>query len=147
MKPRECWSVLLNKAERRVKQAQADLAHQQQTQQSLQQSLTRVEQLYGDYRTQAQASDSASQGMQDALNHRQFLSQLDQLRLRLSDELTKSARSLQLLRQAVIEAERERMKMQSLLDEDLQRQRQRASAREQKSLDELGVRQYNLRLS
>lgn len=144
MKARECWNVLLNKAVRQVQEAQASLARLQQTHQSLEQSLARVEQLYNDYRAQSEAPAAASQGMHDALNQRQFLSQLGQLRARLCDELQKSAQARQHQRQALIEAERERMKMQSLVDEDLQRQQQRAHLREQKGLDELGLRQFNL---
>ncbi len=144
MKARECWNVLLNKALRQVQEAQASLARQQQIHQSLEQSLARVEQLYNDYRAQSETPAAASQGMHDALNQRQFLSQLGQLRAKLSDELQKSAQARQVQRQALIEAERERMKMQSLVDEDLQRQQQRAHVREQKGLDELGLRQFNL---
>lgn len=144
MKARECWTVLLGKAQSQVQDAQASLARLQQTHQSLEQSLARVEQLYSDYRAQAEAPALASQGMHDALNQRQFLSQLGQLRQRLSDELQNADRARQVQRLALIEAERERMKMQSLVDEDLQRQQHRAHAREQKSLDELGLRQFNL---
>lgn len=144
MKARECWSVLLNKAQRQVQDAQASLASVHKTHQSLEQSLARVEQLYGDYRTQGHGQVSASQGMQDTLNQRQFLAQLGELRQRLSQELQKSAMARQRQRQALMEAERERMKMQSLVDEDLQRQQRAAQVREQKSLDELGLRQFNL---
>ncbi|MFM8866080.1 MAG: flagellar export protein FliJ [Limnohabitans sp.] len=144
MKARECWTVLLGKAQRQVQEAQTSLARLQQTHQSLEQSLARVEQLYKDYSNQAGAHAAAGQGMHDALNQRQFLSQLGQLRARLADELQKAAQARQAQRQALIDAERERMKMQSLVDEDLQRQQRRADAREQKGLDELGLRQFNL---
>ncbi len=144
MKARECWNILLSKAQRQLQDAQAGLARAQQTHQSLEQSLSRIEQLYSDYRAQAHTPAAAQQGMHDALNQRQFLAQLDQLRTRLSDELQKSAQACQQQRLALIEAERARMKMQSLVDEDLQHQRRLARAREQKSLDELGLRQFNL---
>ncbi|MFM8576782.1 MAG: flagellar export protein FliJ [Limnohabitans sp.] len=144
MKARECWNILLSKAQRQLQDAQAGLARAQQTHQSLEQSLSRIEQLYSDYRAQAHTPAPARQGMHDALNQRQVLAQLDQLRTRLSDELQKSVQACEKQGQALIEAEQARMKMQSLVDEDLQHQRRLASAREQKSLDELGLLQFNL---
>ena len=145
MQARECWTALLNKATRHVQDAQSSLAQQQKTQQSLQDSLKKVTQLYNDYHQQALQPALGMQGMHDALNQRQFLGQLSELRERVQTELDKSVQAVQLHRQAVALAERERMKMQSLVDEDLQRQRRQAQTREQKSMDELGLRQFNLR--
>lgn len=145
MQARECWTALLNKATRHVQDAQSRLAQQQKTQQSLQDSLQKVTQLYNDYHQQALQPPQGMQGMLDALNQRQFLGQLSELRERVQTELDKSVQAVQQHRQAVALAERERMKMQSLVDEDLQRQRRQAQTREQKSMDELGLRQFNLR--
>ena len=39
MKARECWNILLSKAQRQLQDAQAGLARAQQTHQSLEQSL------------------------------------------------------------------------------------------------------------
>lgn len=145
MKARECWTALLSKATHRVQEAQSTLAQQQKTQQSLQDSLERVEQLYQDYHQQALQPTAGMQGMHDALNQRQFLGQLCQLRQHVQGELEKCAQIMLQQRQALAQAERERMKMQSLVDADLQHQRRQAQAREQKSMDELGLRQFNLR--
>jgi flagellar export protein FliJ len=145
MKARECWTALLNKATRRVQDEQTRLTQLQQTHQSLQDSRARVEQLYADYRAPTVQTGAAMQGMHDAINQRQFLNQLDQLRQHVDGELRQSAQALQQQRTTVVEAERERMKMQALVDQDLRSQRLAAQAREQKAMDELGLRQFNLR--
>ena len=145
MKARECWTALLNKATRRVQDEQARLSQLQQHHQSLHDSQARVAQLYADYQAQTLQASAPMQGMHDALNQRQFLNQLVQLRQHVEHELQQSAQALQRQRAAVLEAERERMKMQALVDQDLHNQRLAAQVREQKAMDELGLRQFNLR--
>jgi flagellar export protein FliJ len=145
MQARECWTALLNKATRCVQDAQAQLAKLQQTHQSLLESLHKVEQLYSDYHQQSLQASQGMQGMTDALNQRQFLGQLSELRARIGLEIDKSTQALRQQRSALLEADRERMKMQSMVDEDLRRQQAQAQRREQKTMDELGLRQFNLR--
>ena len=48
------------------------------------------------------------------------------------------------LRQQWLAAERERMKMQSLLDQDTQRVKSSKALREQRQLDEVGTLRFNL---
>ena len=82
MKVRACWSALENKAERRINQLREDSARAEQLRQSLLGSQGKLEQMYEEYRSKAAAADQ-SQGMSDAMNQRQFMSQLLTLRERV----------------------------------------------------------------
>lgn len=143
LKPRACWSVLLTKAEEEVARIQNELQQIRLRAQSLEASRERLLNLHADYQ-QAPATGSTSAGMQDTMNRRQFAAQLLTLLDRVNQDMAQVERVMAHTRQRLAEAEKERLKMQALVDQDLNAARKDAAEREQRQMDELGVRQFNL---
>ena len=143
LKPRACWSVLLTKAEEEVARIQNELQQIRLRAQSLEASRERLLNLHADYQ-QAPATGSTSAGMQDTMNRRQFAAQLLTLLDRVNHDIAQVKRVMAHTRQRLGEAEKERLKMQALVEQDLAAARKDAAEREQRQMDELGVMQFNL---
>lgn len=145
MKARQCWTVLADKAQGQCDQIQQEMSALKLRQDSLQASEARLTQLYTEYRERINHLGSESRGMQDAINERQFMQQLTALLIKVAQDLEHTHRTLQHTRQRWLQAEKEKLKMQALVEQDLRQQRAALQQREQKQLDELGVRQFNLK--
>ena len=143
LKPRACWSVLLTKAQDEVDRIQGELQQIRLRAQSLEASRERLVNLHADYQ-QAPATGSTSAGMQDTMNQRQFAAQLLTLLDRVKQDIAQVERVMAHTRQRLGEAEKERLKMQALVEQDLNAVRKDAAVREQRQMDELGVMQFNL---
>lgn len=141
--PRSCWPVLLNKAQEEVNRIQAELQLLRQRAQGLQDTRSRLLKLYADYQKPSQ-SGSTSAGMQETMNRRQFAAQLLTLVDRVEQDIAHIERAQAGVRQRLALAEKERLKMQALLEQDQLKVRQSAVKREQRQMDELGVMQFNL---
>lgn len=145
MQARQCWTVLANKAQDQCDRLQAEQQALQQRLQSLLASEERLKQLHGEYQARTTVLGENLTGMQDAANQRQFLQQLAALLDKVVQDQAQVRQAMARTRERQGEAERERLKMQSLVEQDLRQQQAAAQRREQKQMDELGVRQFNLR--
>lgn len=143
IQPRACWPVLLNKAQEEVQRIQNELQQLRHRIQSLKDSRERLQRLYADY-LRPPETGQASAGMHETMNRRQFAAQLLVLQQRVDQDIAQTERVMAATRQRLAEAERERLKMQALLDQDLSNVRKSAAKREQRQMDELGVMQFNL---
>ena len=142
MKVRACWSALENKAERKIAQIREDTARAQGLRQSLLSSQAKLEQMYKEYH-EKNAALSQSKGMTDAMNQRQFMSQLLNLRERVSGDLQRSEFHLATLAHHLVLAETERLKMQTLTENDRLAVEKFVQKREQSRMDEMGVMHFN----
>lgn len=142
MKIRACWSALEGKAEQKISDLRAQTAQAEQLRDSLLASQQRLEHLYEEYRAQSAAADT-SKGMSDAMNQRQFMSQLLTLRERVERDIGKSTLHLQTLAHRMQQAETERLKMKTLSENDRLAVQKHLQKREQHSMDELGMLQFN----
>ena len=140
--PRACWSVLAQKAQDQVSLVQAEMAQGRARLLSLQASRERLQKLYDDYQKPPEIGD-ASPGMQETMNQRQFSAQLLTLMQRVQQDLAQTEVALAQARVRLNEAERERLKMQSLVDQDLLAFNAHTRRREQRQMDEMGVMQFN----
>ena len=141
--PRSCWSVLLNKAQEEVSRIQGQLQQLRERLQSLQASRERLHQLQRDYLRPPQAGE-VSTGMLETLNRRQFADQLLVLIDRVEQDKGQVESTIAHVRAQLVTAERERLKMQSLVDKDLQQVKISTQVREQRQLDEIGTLRFNL---
>jgi flagellar export protein FliJ len=135
--------VLLNKAQDEVSHIQGQLQQLRERLQSLQASRERLQQLHQDYLRPPQAGEVSS-GMLETLNRRQFADQLLVLIDRVEQDKAQVEAAMAHARTQLIAAERERLKMQSLLDKDLQQIKVSTQVREQRQLDEIGTLRFNL---
>ncbi len=140
--PRACWSVLAQKAQDQVSLVQADMAQGRARLLSLQASRERLQKLYDDYQKPPAVGDT-SPGMQETMNQRQFSAQLLTLMQRVQQDLAQTEAALSQARVRLNEAERERLKMQSLVDQDLLAFKAHTRRSEQRQMDEMGVLQFN----
>ena len=143
MKARQCWSIMAGKAERRLAQIQADIVRANKLLETLEASQQRLQFLYEEYRLQGANAAQLSHGMQDAMNQRQFMAQLATLSQRVAQDIEKAKAALASLRQQQAGAEIERLKMQTLDEKEVLAFEGRMRRREQRSMDELGVSQFN----
>ena len=142
MKVRTCWSALEMKAELVVKQLRAETGQTLQLLESLSASQLRIAQMYEEYRCKAVELTTAT-GMSAVQNHRQFMVQLQTLQARVDNDISKTKQYLQVLEQRTVKAETQRVKMQSLLDNDRLAVRNFENRREQRGMDEMGMIQVN----
>ena len=80
------------------------------------------------------------------MNQRQFMAQLLNLQQRVVLDISKAQALVTSLRKKRLLAEMELQKMRALEEQDLQAVRRDAQKHEQRLMDELGVRQFNLRM-
>jgi len=142
---RPCWTVLADKAEDQVTAIQNELALARKRLESLQSSQQRVQVMYDEYRDKINNPSQESLGMSEAMNQRQFMSQLLVLMQRVKTDIQHTENLLLSIKERLIEAERERIKMQTLADQNAMAVRKDLNKREQKKMDEMGVMQFNLR--
>lgn len=140
---RSCWGVLLNKAQEEVSRIQGELQQQRDRLQSLQASAQRLQKLHQDYLRPPQAGEVSS-GMLETLNRRQFADQLLVLLDRVERDKAQVEQIIAQTRARLLAAERERLKMQALVDQDAEQVKASAQLREQRQLDEMGTMRFNL---
>ena len=145
MKPRNCWSVLTQKAQDEEDTAQTALARARARVLELQQSRERMNDLLEDYKQKTLAAQAQVQTMSQATNSRQFLMQLLSLVSRVDEDLQVGLRELEQAKTVLLQATHQRMKMETMQEKDLQAVQAWQRKQEQKQMDALGVTLYNLK--
>lgn len=142
---RNCWTVLAQRAQDAASLIQTELGQTMARLESLHASKARLERLYEDYRQQENSANQNLQGMREVMNQRQFMTQLLSLMQRVTNDVAHTENTLREVRARLLEAERERLKMQTLADQNALAVLTEAEKRDQRKMDELGVMQFNLR--
>jgi flagellar export protein FliJ len=142
---RPCWSLLANKAEEKINALQAEIGQARQRLESLERSRQRVQAMYDDYRLNLNNSQVETQGMREAMNQRQFMTQLLTLMQRVSTDIQHTQNLLDSYKERLLEAERERIKMRTLADQNALAVQKNLNQKEQRQMDSLGVMQFNLK--
>jgi flagellar export protein FliJ len=141
---RTCWPVLVKKAQDAVNEAQTEICQALARVDQLEASHERLCRLYDEYRLQEQAGQVSVMGMQASMNQRQFMAQLLNLQQRVVLDLSRAREQLALARKKRSMAEIELHKMKSMEEQDVKAVALDQQRHEQKRMDELGVRQFNL---
>jgi len=140
--PRSCWAALEDKAQRSISALQAEMAQAATMLETLDASRTRLLVLYDEYRTQLQ-NRTEQVGMQEAMNQRQFMSQLQTLHNRVEADIERTLSHQEMLQVALRQADAERLKMKTLRENALAVHNKELARLEQRAMDALGVQQYN----
>jgi flagellar export protein FliJ len=143
---RNCWPALVKKANDEVTQIQSDLVAALSRVDQLNASHQRLCRLYDEYRIKEQQPQTEVMGMQASMNQRQFMAQLLNLQHRVVLDISKAETLVTSLRKKRLLADMERQKMRALQEQDLLAVRHDQQKYEQRQMDELGVRQFNLRM-
>lgn len=142
---RNCWTVLAQRAQDAASLIQTEMGQTLARLESLNASKARLERLYEDYRQQENSTNHQLQGMREVMNQRQFMTQLLTLMQRVANDVAHAEKALAETRVRLITAERERLKMQTLADQNAQAILTQTEKRDQRKMDDLGVMQFNLR--
>jgi flagellar export protein FliJ len=142
---RPCWTVLTKKAEDKIALIQNELVQARTRLESLHTSQQRVQKMYDEYRDSLNRADSESLGMREAMNQRQFMSQLLTLMQRVKTDIQYTENAIIGIKERLVLAERERIKMQTLADQNAQAVQREENKKDQRRMDALGVMQFNLK--
>ena len=142
---RPCWTVLAQKAEDKIALIQNEMNHTRTHLSNLKNSEARVQKMYDEYRDGLSQLNSQSLGMREAMNQRQFMSQLLSLLQRVRTDIQYAENALVGIKERLVAAERERIKMQTLADQNAQAVQRAESIKDQRRMDALGVMQFNLK--
>jgi len=142
---RPCWTVLTKKAEDKIALIQNELVQARTRLESLRTSEQRVQKMYEEYREGLNRSDSQSLGMREAMNQRQFMSQLLTLMQRVKTDVQYTENAIIGIKERLMLAERERIKMQTLAEQNAQAVQREENKKDQRRMDALGVMQFNLK--
>ena len=140
--PRQCWSVLVQKATREKAAAQQAVIHAQEQLERLQDYDQRIDTKMCDYRIQHASVQGKAHHIHDSLNYRRFIDQLETLRERVQRDVTAAATQRERLRQVLLGLEMELNKLAKLQEQDAHKAQQQQNKREQNRLDEWGVMRY-----
>jgi flagellar export protein FliJ len=142
---RPCWTILAQKAEDKIALIQNEMMLARQRLQSLQTSEQRIKKMYDEYRDGLTKSDAQSVGMREAMNQRQFMSQLLSLMQRVKTDIQYTENAIIGIKEQLIVQERERIKMQTLADQNAMAVQREENKKDQRRMDALGVMQFNLK--
>jgi flagellar export protein FliJ len=101
--------------------------------------------MYDEYREGLNRADTKSVGMREAMNQRQFMSQLLTLMQRVKTDIKYTENAIVGIKERLMLAERERIKMQTLADQNAQAVQREENKKDQRRMDALGVMQFNLK--
>ena len=145
MKPRAAWPILAKKATKKCDQAMAALVKGREKIKNLEQSRGRMEALYADYLARSLEAEKKSLTIQESVNFRGFLQQIQTLIKRVDVDLQHAKFELDVLKANLLAAEKKRIQMETLQEQDERRVREVAAKREQRAMDAAGVMLFNMK--
>ena len=145
MKPRAAWPILAKKAKEKCEEAQAEVVKSRERVTHLEQSRERMEMLYLDYVHRSKEAEKKLHSMAETLNYRGFMQQVKALVLRVEADLAKANQDLDGKKLMLLAAEKKRIQMETMMEQDLKQVRAFHQKREQREMDAAGVMLYNLK--
>jgi flagellar export protein FliJ len=142
---RPCWTVLAKKAEDKIALIQNEMVQARQRLESLKTSQQRIQKMYDEYHEGLTKSAAESVGMREAMNQRQFMSQLLNLMQRVKTDIQYTENAIIGIKEKLIANEHERIKMQTLADQNAMAVQREENKKDQRRMDALGVMQFNLK--
>lgn len=139
------WSALLAKAERKVREAQLRLAEINRRRHNATLQEEKVDALLLDYNQQLQAVQQRDHHSTEVNNYRHFIVQLQDLKSRAKYEQQRLEIEWHSVRQQLVIAERERMKVDHLATRAREKLHQEAESMETRSIDAQAIQQHNFR--
>jgi flagellar export protein FliJ len=137
--------VLAKKAQDEVDAAMAVVVQIRQNIEHLQSRRQQLLDMYADYKRRIEDKQQQWHSMADTANHRQFMSHLLQLVDRIDQDLQRAHNDLTQAREAQQKADQQRIKMASLMEQDLHRVKVYQQKKDQKHMDALGITLFNLK--
>ena len=145
MKPRAAWPILAKKAKEKCNEATVAVIKSRERITHLRQSIERMEMLHADYVARSLEVEKNLITMSEAMNFRGFLQQIRTLISRVEIDLNHAKQELEIKKNALQVAEKKRIQMETLQDQDIKRIQQAERKREQSEMDAAGVMLFNMK--
>jgi flagellar export protein FliJ len=145
MKARAAWPLLAQKAEDAVNAIRVELVASRKRIEHLQVSRARMQNLYEDYKRRATQAQEKLHTMVETTSYRHYMLQLQELVQRVDKDLQVAFHDQQQIKDKLLKAEQHLMRMQSLVERDLDALRKHNRVQDQKQMDALGLTLFNLR--
>ena len=145
MKPRAAWPILAKKAKEKCNEATVAVVKGRERITHLRQSIERMEMLHADYVKRSLEAEKNLMTMSEAMNSRGFLQQIRTLISRVEIDLNHAKQELEIKKNALQLAEKKRIQMETLLEQDIKRVQKVERKREQTEMDAAGVMLFNMK--
>ena len=145
MKARAAWPLLAQKAEDAVSAIMVELVASRKRVEHLQVSRARMQNLYEDYKRRSMQAQEKLHTMVETTSYRHYMLQLQGLLQRVDEDLQLAFQDQQQIKTKLLKAEQHLMRMQSLVERDLEAIRKHNRVQDQKQMDALGLTLFNLR--
>jgi len=145
MKARAAWPLLAQKAEDAVNATMVELVASRKRIEHLQVSRARMQNLYEDYKRRSMQAQEKLHTMVETTSYRHYMLQLQGLVQRVDQDLQLAFLDQQQIKSKLLKAEQHLMRMQSLVERDLEAIRKHNRVQDQKQMDALGLTLFNLR--
>ena len=145
MKARAAWPLLAQKAEDAVNAIMVELVASRKRIEHLQVSRARMQNLYEDYKRRAMQAQEKLHTMVETTSYRHYMQQLQELVQRVDQDMQLAFHDQQQIKNKLLKAEQHLMRMQSLVERDVQAIRHHNRVQDQKQMDALGLTLFNLR--
>jgi flagellar export protein FliJ len=145
MKARAAWPLLAQKAEDAVNAIMVELVASRKRIEHLQVSRVRMQNLYEDYKRRAMHAQGKLHTMAETTSYRHYMQQLQELVQRVDEDLQLAFQDQQQIKTKLLKAEQHLMRMQSLVERNLEAIRKHNRVQDQKQMDALGLTLFNLR--
>lgn len=139
------WTVLVDKASAALHDTLTRLNEARQQVEKLEASAAHLERLRADYVARYHETQKVAHAIADNIAYRKFLEHLGGLSGRIEVQLQDAHLQVAAARAAVVLAQREVAKMEAMVERDQRERQQQAAKREQRLLDEAGLRPFHLR--
>jgi flagellar export protein FliJ len=145
MKPRAAWPILAKKAKEKCDAAQLAMLKARDKVQQLQNSREKMQTLYQDYLERSKEAERKAHTIAQTMNFRAFMQQIQTLIQRVDVDLQQAQKQLNQCKQALQAAELKRIKMDTLVEQDVAAVRKYQLKREQREMDAAGITLHNLK--
>ena len=145
MKPRTAWPLLAKKAKEKCDLIQVEVVKARERIKHLEASKERMVLLYQDYVQRSKEAERKPHSMAETLNFRSFMLQLQQLIQRVDLDLTDAHHQLGMIKRRLLAAEKKRIQMETLHEQDMKKVNEFHRKKEQSQMDAAGVMLYNLK--
>lgn len=139
------WSALLGKAERGVRTIQLRLAELNKRRENAKLQQEKVDALLLDYNQQLLSVQQRDHHSTEINNYRHFIVQLDELKKRAKVEQQRLEIEWHEVRQTLVIAERERLKVEHLANRAREKLHREAESLEARANDNQAIQQHNFR--
>ena len=145
MKARAAWPLLAQKAEDAVNAIMVELVASRKRIEHLQNNRVRMLNIYEDYKQRAALAQEKLHTMSQTTSYRHYMLQLQELVQRVDQDMQLAFHDQQQIKNKLLKAEQHLMRMQSLVERDLEAIRKHNRVQDQKQMDALGLTLFNLR--